>query len=198
MIKLDHLAVASSELGQGVAWVEDTLGVPMVSGGKHARYGTHNSLLGLADGLYLEVIAVDPDAAIDGPRWFNLDHFEGPPRLTNWICRMPDISAAPDIAGPPVDLERNDLRWQITVPDDGSLPHGGAFPTLIEWGAGVSPPGESLPQSGCRLIELIVSHPDSQRIASLIDLNDPLVRWEVGPPGFQATIETPHGIRVLQ
>ena len=34
--------------------------------------GTHNRVLGMAGGMYLEVIAIDPDAAAR-PRWFGLD-----------------------------------------------------------------------------------------------------------------------------
>ena len=36
--------------------------------------GTHNRVLGMAGGMYLEVIAIDPDAAApERPRWFGLD-----------------------------------------------------------------------------------------------------------------------------
>ncbi len=59
-LKLDHLAVACANLDEGVDWVEEQLGVPLQPGGQHARYGTHNKLLGLGDGLYFEVIAIDP------------------------------------------------------------------------------------------------------------------------------------------
>lgn len=123
MLILDHLAVACTDLAQGTAWVEDRLGVSLSKGGKHARYGTHNTLLGLAEGIYLEVIAPDPDAVPEaGHRWFGLDHFSGPPRLANWICRTESLDQVPDIAGPARALARGDLHWRITVPDDGALP----------------------------------------------------------------------------
>ena len=64
MLTLDHIAVACTDLAEGTAWAEERLGVKMQTGGKHARYGTHNTLLGLADGLYFEVIAIDPDRGI--------------------------------------------------------------------------------------------------------------------------------------
>ena len=51
-------------------------------------FGTHNLLLGLDDGLYLEVISIDPGAPQPAfPRWFDLDRFSGVPRISNWICR---------------------------------------------------------------------------------------------------------------
>lgn len=40
----------------------------------HPQFGTHNRCLGMEDGIYLEVIAVDPEAPPPSrPRWFGLD-----------------------------------------------------------------------------------------------------------------------------
>lgn len=52
--------MASTELGVGVRWVEDRLGVAPVPGGVHAGLGTRNALLGLR-GPYLEVLSFDPE-----------------------------------------------------------------------------------------------------------------------------------------
>ncbi|MFT5968132.1 MAG: hypothetical protein ACI9ND_002050, partial [Yoonia sp.] len=102
--QFDHIAIGCTTLADGVAWVEDQLGVSLLPGGKHAHFGTHNRLLGLGD-LYLEVIAKDPDAALtDRPTWFDLDNFSGPPRLANWICRSDDVGKDQAITGPPVSL----------------------------------------------------------------------------------------------
>jgi hypothetical protein len=59
-IRFDHLVVAARELAVGVAWVESRLGVPMGAGGRHDVMGTHNRLLSLGPGRFLEVIAIDP------------------------------------------------------------------------------------------------------------------------------------------
>src|SRR5690606_778954 len=110
-------------------------GVPMQGGGKHPLFGTHNRLLGMADGLYLEVIAIDPAAPDPGrARWFDLDRFDGAPRLTNWICRtgsMADTLATLPGAGEVVPLSRGDLRWLMAVPPDGRLPFDQAHPAVI-------------------------------------------------------------------
>ncbi len=188
-MRLDHLAVAAETLAEGVAFVEDALGVAMVPGGKHARFGTHNALLGMGD-IYLEVIALDPDAKRTGPSWFGLDHFTGPPRLANWICEVGDLKWAPPECGPAVDLKRGDLHWQITVPADGGLPFDGALPTLMRWGDGVTHPTQSLSDSGCRLRRFRVFHPDAAAIAAT---PDPRVHVTAGPKGFDAVIETPAG-----
>ncbi|MEL6683614.1 MAG: VOC family protein, partial [Pseudomonadota bacterium] len=156
---------------------------------------THNTLLGLGD-IYLEVIAPAPEAApFDGPRWFGLDSFTGAPRLANWICQTDHFDA---VAGPPVSLKRGNLAWQLTVPKDGSLPFDGAYPTLIRWHAGVTHPTQSLPDSRCRLITFTITHPEADRIRSMIDLPDPRVRLVPGTTGFAAHFDTPHGPRTLQ
>ena len=82
MLTLDHIAISARTLAEGTAHVETLLGVTLGPIGHHAHMSTHNRLLGLGD-LYLEVIATDPDAPKpQWPRWFDLDHFAGPPRLT--------------------------------------------------------------------------------------------------------------------
>jgi catechol 2,3-dioxygenase-like lactoylglutathione lyase family enzyme len=45
----DHLVLAARDLDAAAAWLEDHLGVTLAAGGKHARMGTHNRLLGLGD-----------------------------------------------------------------------------------------------------------------------------------------------------
>jgi hypothetical protein len=133
MLALDHLAVSAATLGDTLA-IEALLGVPLQTGGKHAEMATHNRLLSLGP-EYLEVIAVDPDAApINHPRWCDLDNFSGPPRLTNWISRtdnLAELSARFPEAGQTMSFARGALRWKMLVPPTGKLPFEGAFPALI-------------------------------------------------------------------
>ena len=202
MLTLDHIAVACTDLAEGTAWVEERLGVSLQPGGEHARYGTHNTLLGLDDGLYLEVIAIDPEATPKaGHSWFGLDQFGGPPRLANWICRTDDLAAvlgdAPASVGLPRALTRGDLNWQITVPDDGSLPFQGAYPTLIEWDEGTHHPADRLRSSGCRLARLEIVHPLADEIAGMVALADPRVLFSNGDFRMEATFQTPSGERKL-
>ena len=143
MMELDHLAIVCARLEEGAAWASERLGVPLESGGRHETFGTWNRLLSLGPGLYLEVIAPEPGRAPDRPRWFGLDDVREP-RLGNWIVRVADmaaaLAAAPAAAGRPLDLSRGPFAWTVLVPPDGSLPWGGAFPTLIRWREGRSPP----------------------------------------------------------
>ncbi len=203
VLRLDHLAVAAESLEAGRAHVEDALGLRLQPGGKHAHFGTHNMLLGLADGLYLEVIAIDPEAPAPGcPRWFDLDRVSGPPCLHNRICAVNDLEAAlirhPQ-AGQPVALSRGDLKWRMAVPQTGILPMDNLFPALIEW-HGSAHPATRLTPSGARLSRLIVSHPNAKTLQAVLgpELGDNRVVFETGNAGLCAEIATPHGLRVLQ
>ncbi len=203
MLELDHIAISAETLDEGRCFVEDTLGVPMQAGGEHAVFHTHNALLGLEDGLYLEAIAVNPDAPVpDRPRWFDLDRFMGPPRLTNWICRAPQLSEMlteiPVDLGEPVDLERGDLRWRMAVPDTGILPFDNCAPALIEWKT-ESHPATRLSQSGVRLRRLVVFHPQAGLLSQYMRpyLSDHRIGFETGSPGYAAAFDTPHGPREM-
>ena len=63
MLKLDHLTIIAPSLDQGLAHVRQQLGADMPPGDKHPEMGTHNRLLRLGDDVFLELIAIDPDAA---------------------------------------------------------------------------------------------------------------------------------------
>ncbi|WP_375259252.1 VOC family protein [Citreimonas sp.] len=202
MLELDHFAVLGETLDEAAAHVERALGVPMVPGGQHERYGTHNRLLGLAPALYLEAIAIDPTLAPPkGARWFGLDHFAGAPRLDKWVLRCPDMDAALralPMAGAPVRLERGDLAWTMAVPEDGLLPFDGLFPALIEWRSPV-PPGKTLAAPGLTLEALTVSHPEAEALRDLLapHMAPGTVSFETGAPALRVTIATPAGTVTL-
>jgi catechol 2,3-dioxygenase-like lactoylglutathione lyase family enzyme len=197
-MEIDHLAVTCADLDEGAAWVEARLGVAPEPGGRHARFGTWNRLLSLGPGLYLEVIAPEPGATPAAPRWFGLGE-AGAPALAHWIVRVTDLDAAlaeaPPASGEAVALSRDDLSWRAAVPPDGSLPWGGAFPTLIEWGAAGGHPADRLPDRGLRLIGLEVGHPRAPRLQALLGrLSDPRVSVVTADaPGLRATLATPKG-----
>lgn len=204
MLDLDHIAVAGDVLEDAVEAVEAALGVKLQPGGQHDVFFTHNRLLGLDDGLYLEAIAVDPAAPVpERARWFDLDRFEGAARLTNWICRSGDLAAElnglPADAGKPVALQRGELRWQMAVPQSGILPFDNMFPALIEWQTDRHP-AQILAPSGCALHRLVVSHPDAAGLSAVLSerLTDARVVVEPGPTGLMAEFDTPHGRRVLR
>ena len=202
-MELDHIAVSGMELAEATRHAEDVLGAVLQPGGEHAVFHTHNTLLGLEDGLYLEAIAINPGAPQpERPRWFDLDRFDRPPRLTNWICRCADldatVAALPDGFGTPVSLQRGDLRWRMAVPDSGVLPFDNCAPALIEW-EGTDHPAQRLKPSGCRLMSLEVHHPEAAALAALLapQLANERIRFLPGEAGLRAVFETPAGARAL-
>ena len=211
-LALDHLVVAARTLEEGPAWLEARTGVATVPGGRHALMGTHNRLAGLGPGAYLEIIAIDPDAPVPArPRWFALDsaamraRLAAGPALVHWVARTDRIEAAraahPGLVGEVLSLSRGDYRWRIGVAADGSMPAGGAFPTLIQWD-GERHPATGLPESGCRLERLTVRAPGAAALlGSLRALGLPeaapasLVESEA--MGISAILNAPRGIILL-
>ena len=203
-LELDHLVVCAQSLAEGAGHVSALTGAVLQPGGRHAAMGTRNLLLSLGSSLYLEVIAIDPDAPAPlRPRWFALDEFTGPPRLAHWVARCDDLEAAlaeaPAGAGEIMALSRGDLRWRMAVPESGRLPFGGMFPGLIEW-QGRAHPAARLPDSGCRLLALEVIHPRASELAACLpELGGAPVAFAAGPrPALRARLSTPAGDVVLQ
>ena len=186
-LELDHLVVAARTLEEGASFIADTLGAEPAAGGTHVAMGTHNRLLGLWGGAYLEVIAIDPQAERartggDGaasparPRWFALDdpamheRLERGPYLAHWVARVPrpkDLgrwqSQYPERIPPVLPMARGDLTWRLTVPEDGAFPswqgHGdGVLPTLIQWDTAAHP-STRLAETGLALKKLSARHP---------------------------------------
>lgn len=200
---LDHLVVGGATLPQAQAYIETALGCAMQPGGQHAVFHTHNTLMGLEDNLYLEAIAPDPSTPPPvRPRWYDLDRFAGPARLSNWACAVEDMDAAladmPDGCGAPVKVARGDLHWRMAVSPLGTTPFDNLFPALIEWPKGVHPAPRLAP-SGARLTRLTLVHPQADALGALLAklLNDPRVDVEQGPPAMRAAFETPNGPRRL-
>lgn len=198
-LELDHLVVTAPTLESGVDHVRHALGCTLPFGGSHALMSTHNALMGLGGGAYLEVIAPDPEAPVPRrPRWYALDNVQSP-GLSHWVVRTNDLDAALAQCGPwageAIDVSRGDLHWRLGVPADGLLPLGGAFPTLIEWPDGKGP-ADKLPDLGFTLESTAVCSPDADRITAFFGdrFSDP--RVSVSPAqgtGITAQIKSRDG-----
>jgi hypothetical protein len=202
--KLDHLAICATNLAVGTDWAEALLGVSLAPGGEHPLMGTHNRLLSLGGDAYLEIIAINPVAPHPAhARWFDLDRFSGPPRLTNWIVAVDDLPGALAMAplgtGEITNLSRGDLSWQMAIPPDGCLPFNGASPALIKW-LGAAHPASRLPDQGVRLVELQIEHPDVQDVRKWLEPNMTFenIRFRAAPAAkITAILDCPLGRVVL-
>ena len=86
----------------------------------------------------------------------------------------------------------------MAIPDDGSMPLDGAFPTLIEWPG--DHPASRMGAVGCHLEGLTVEHPEGERIGSVLAsvFADPRVTVRAGPAkAISMEIATPDGARTL-
>jgi hypothetical protein len=203
----DHLTITAPSLEEGSEFVRRTLGVELQPGGKHAAMGTHNLLLSLGGAGFLEVIAIDPDAPPPPrPRWFGLDEKRPrpEPRLAGWVVRTRRIHGSVEgygsLFGNIEAVSRGSCSGLITVPKDGSLPVDGAAPSLIQWHG--RHPTQSLADSGCELLKLIVCHRDPRYLGAILSAIDfesrHLVQLGKGTrPVLTAVISTPNGVRVL-
>ncbi|MEQ8815860.1 MAG: VOC family protein [Thalassobaculum sp.] len=210
MLRLDHLTVIAPTLAEGVAHVRACLGLEPPPGGSHPEMGTHNHVMRLGDALYLEVVAVDPDApAPAGPRWFGLgdaaavrSDWERGRRLRGWVAGTVDIDLVlarhGSLLGDATWVSRGGNHSRFAVPPDGGLPLDGALPSVIERTG--PPPAARMPDLGARLRGFVLEHPDPDRVAALYrDLGvDRGPELRAGPEiRYRALIDTPGGVRTL-
>jgi hypothetical protein len=208
VLSLDHITIIAPALAEGIDHVRACLDIDVPFGTKHPEMGTHNHRLRLGETVYLEIIAVDPDAPRPSrPRWFGLDdtsavrrHWQNGERLRAWVARTDDIDAVlaahGDLLG---ETMRIGQRSQFSVLGDGRLPRDGVLPCVIDR-AGQSPPSVTMVDLGARLRELVLEHPSPAEITALygnLGIKG-APRVQEGPRiRFVATIETAQGLRIL-
>lgn len=162
-IAIDHLLYAGPQLARLSAEFTARSGLVAGPGGRHENWGTHNALLGLGAGEYLELIAPEPGAS--GP-WGRLFAGLPGPSLQAWCVRA---GSATDVAarleGVGVATGRvpggrrlpngNVLRWELVFPRGHGF--GGTLPFFIDW-LGSEHPATSL-EARARLAGVRVEHP---------------------------------------
>lgn len=171
---LDHLVYGVLDLEEGIEDLHRRLGVRAAAGGSHPGIGTHNALLSLGQGSYLEVIAPDPNQPTPpNPRPFSLDELRQS-RLVAWAIGTADIDDAIAQArrrgydpGDPIEMARTTpdgthLRWRLTL---NSLA-GGPVPFLISWGD-TTHPATSAP-NGLLLDGFEIEHPDPEPLTGTL------------------------------
>ncbi len=216
---VDHLVVMASDLAQGVAWCEATLGVTPGPGGEHPLMGTHNRLIKIATAdhcrAYLEIIAINPGAVpsitTGARRWFDMDDpvlqarvAQHGPTLVHWVAGVPDIATAVTTLasqgidrGAVVEASRPTpaglLQWQISVRADGQRLFGGCLPTLIQWGS--THPTDAMLESGVTLCSLHAQHPQATALNTACQaLGLPISAATEGPARLSAQLQTPKGL----
>jgi hypothetical protein len=208
MLSLDHLTIIAPSLSEGIDHIRACLDLDIGDGRTHSEMGTHNRRLRLGDAIYLEVIAVDPDApAPPGPRWFGLDdltmvrtHWMNGERLRGWVAHTDNIdavlSAHGNLLGSRFSIGRN---AHFSLLPDGALPFGGILPSVIDR-AGQASPVVTMAERGAKLLDFVLEHPTPAVVTALYEglgISNP-PRVQEGPTlRYVATIETASGVKLL-
>lgn len=174
-VRIDHVVLGIADLDRGIAELQRRTGVRAVPGGSHPNRGTHNALMSLGPGVYLEIIAPDP-AQKTPPQGF--DMLASLEKLTpiGWAVATDDAPALR------ADLAELGLKLGKLRPGSRALPGGGTLnwvsfglpdgpelaPFFIAWGQGARHPSATSP-GGCKLQALALASPDAARLANIVD-----------------------------
>lgn len=200
---IDHLVFCVPDLKKGIQIFEKQFGVAPVYGGQHLTRGTHNALLNLGAGCYLELLAIDPkNKSVSPPRWMGID-LTKKMKLTRWAIKSTDFKkeltalkrANPKLgkafAGSRKTSTGDLLEWNMSLPLPE--PEIEILPFIVDWKNSIHPT-ENLEEK-CRLIELRASHPNPDFIQSTLDqLGAELKIESSNQVSLIAKIETPNGI----
>lgn len=206
---IDHLLFAGPDLDELARHVTAESGVEPVPGGRHRGQGTHNAIVGLGAGRYLELMALDPAGDEGGPGAFgrSLAYLAGP-ALHTWCARVHDAAAftrqaraaglrVKEIAGGRTRPDGAQLRWTLLAVRGHQF--GGLVPFFIDWRDSAHPSAD-LPAE-LRLNRLTLAHPDPAGLTRLLAaLGGPVpdVRVQQGArPGIAARLSGPRGEFVL-
>jgi len=177
--RIDHIVIGADNLISGTRILEKKINTKLLPGGEHKVMGTHNKLLKLQTGIYLEVIANNPNVESPShPRWFSLDELnikekiKQSPRSLCWILAVDNIDHAVKNCGynpgKILELSRGDLEWKVTVPTDGKLIENGVLPFLIEWPKNIHP-SKNLTNSSVSLNKISLIHTEPDYIKNILN-----------------------------
>jgi hypothetical protein len=140
--------LAVPDLAVAARAIEQEHGLTAIEGGRHPGWGTANRIVPLG-GTYLELIAVDDDAAAaDSPfgRWVAASQNERL-RPLGWAVRTKQLSEVAARLGLTVKTGSRTgrdgglVRWQLAGVEEAA--RDPALPFFIEWGPGTRLPGRA-------------------------------------------------------
>ena len=202
---IDHFMWAAIDLEPASAEFERLTGVRPTFGGRHPGFGTHNALVSMSNGSYMEVLALDPQQDTTNPIVDEITQLKSPEILAFHIERS-DLETVADVLEEmnigytgPLDLgrERPDgeiLRWRLLFPESPVFKH--ALPIFIDW-MDTPHPSTTTP-TGCVLTHFEVGHPKNAELMLLyekLDVSLPVVNSKQA--FAKATLDTPKGVVVL-
>jgi hypothetical protein len=200
--QLDHIVLLVANLEAAMESFAAMTGVRPLSGGiAPGRAASHNALLGLGGGGYLEIFS--PDRAMSSGVWLDEIHARAEPHIGGFCMRVAGgldelakatVAAGLTGAGPrEMGRKRPDgvaLNWKLYNVDAPLA--GPTMPFFIDW-LGSPHPSEDSPQ-GCKITGFAVGHPnpdEMKRIFAALLIDVPVT--QAAKPTVTAQIETPKG-----
>jgi len=195
-LAIDHLMWGAPDLALGMAAARDLFAVEPARGGSHAGLGTCNALLSLGDGVYLEIIAPDPDQDLRGTLGERLQMLDTC-ALVTWAVRSGDLGAIAALAALQQLRVRGPTRTRRQAPSGellewellflGSHEFSNLVPFFIDW-RDTPHPATSNPVGG-QFVELVLHSPRSEALAGLLNGLGVAVRVEhAAEPRLEAHI----------
>jgi catechol 2,3-dioxygenase-like lactoylglutathione lyase family enzyme len=199
---LDHIVFLVPNLEAAMERFEATTGVRPVSGGiTPGRAASHNALVGLGGGSYLEIFS--PDRAMTSGVWLDEIHARPEPHIGGFCMHvdggLDDLAKATVAAGltgaGPREMGRKrpdgvTLNWKLYNVDAPVA--GPTMPFFIDWLGSPHPSADS-PQ-GCKITGFGIGHPnpgEMKRIFAALRIDLPVT--EAAKPTITAQIDTPKG-----
>jgi glyoxalase-like protein len=183
LVRIDHVIYGTANLDRAAARVQAELGLSAIAGGRHDGVGTHNRIVPLEDGSFLELLAVaDPDEASGSALGAALQRAiargEG---LLGWAVAVEDLEpVAARLGTPVVTVGRQGMTARLTAVHEAlAEPY---LPFFIERARGLRPAAVS----ATGVIEWIEVGGDAGRLERWLRAGTLPVRVVDGGPGVRA------------
>ena len=207
---VDHLVWCVDSVAKGIEKFEALTGVRPCIGGQHLGLGTHNALLSLGDGVYLEILALDPAQKMEA-RWIGIDCPTKPCLATYCVQadgKLEDVQASAKAKGYDIgsikdysreNTEGKTLKWRLAADHHTSgyekLPFRGLVPFIVDWSVNPLEHPSAISPKGCRLAELRAYHPNPEELRKVFEaLNLKGITVEAGDTErLEAILDSPNG-----
>ena len=171
---IDHIILGVPNLDEGMRAFETRTGVKPLRGGRHPLRGTENALVSLGGGVYLEIIAPQPEAKAN--EMVTALRALKRPTLVGWAVHVPEekdaaaklasagFKVSAPMPGSRVTPEGKTLEWVTFVVEK---PRGDAVPFFIRWGAATAHPSLTSP-GGCTMTSFAIADPAGDELSKLL------------------------------
>ena len=203
---VDHFMWAAVDLDTATAEFEKLTGVRPEFGGRHQGFGTHNALVSLGNGTYMEVLALDPEQSADNPIVREIREMNSPEILAYHLQRSDLENTVQVLQGlgipytGPLDLGRkrpdgSELNWRLLFPESPVFKH--ALPIFIDW-MDAPHPSKSAP-GGCILTHFEVGHARDDELREIYQALGVTVKVVKSEQAYvRAILDSPKGEVSLQ